>query len=134
MARTDTFRCSVITPERAVLECEASFVAFPAHDGEMGVLSDRAPLMCKMGIGVLRVEAADQTHLLYVDGGFAQVLDNELTILTEQARKAGEIDPKVADQAMIEARALKTPDLASVEARSLAIKRASVQLRLAKPG
>lgn len=132
MAKTDTFQCSVITPERAVLECDANFVAFPAHDGEMGVLRNRAPLVCKMGIGILRVESADQKHLLYVDGGFAQVFGNELTLLTEQARKAGEIDAQAANQAMIEARAMKTPDIDSVDARSSAIKRAQVQLKLAK--
>ena len=46
---TNTFHCSVITPERAVLETEATFVAFPAWDGEVGILHDRAPLLFKMG-------------------------------------------------------------------------------------
>ena len=132
MAKTDTFHCSVITPERAVLECEATFAAFPAHDGEMGVLRDRAPLLCKMGVGILRVESADGQHLLYVDGGFAQVVGNELTLLTEQAKKTDEIDAETAKQAMIDARSMKTPAIESVEARSSAIKRASVQLELAK--
>lgn len=43
----DTFHCSVVTPERAVLECEASFAAFPAHDGEIGIMPQRAPLLCR---------------------------------------------------------------------------------------
>src|SRR3972149_6587008 len=87
MAKTATFHCSVITPERAVLECESRFVAFPAHDGEMGVLRDRAPLVCKLGSGALRVQTSDTAHVLFVEGGFAQVLNNRVTILTEQARR-----------------------------------------------
>ena len=131
-AATDTFQCSVITPEKAVLECEASFVAFPAHDGEMGMLNHRAPLICKMGIGVLRVEAPGEKHVLFVDGGFAQVTGNRLAILTEQARTTGDLDANAAGQSVVGARAMKITDEASFDARCNAIRRAEVQLKLAK--
>lgn len=127
-----TFHCSVITPEQAVLECDASFVAFPAHDGEIGILSKRAPLLCRMGIGPLRVEGDDQNHLLFVDGGFAQVVEDKLTILTEQARRIDELDRESAEQAMVEARKMPIPDEAGFDARQKAVQRAQVQLRLAK--
>ena len=126
----ETIRCSVITPERAVLECDAEFVAFPAHDGEMGVLCRRAPLICKMGIGILRIEAPNDRHVLFVDGGFAQVVENQLTFLTEQARLAGDLDAETAQGALIEARAMKITDDRSFEARSKAIRRAEIQLKL----
>ena len=73
------------------MDCEASFVVFPAHDGEMGILKGRAPLVCKLGIGALRVEASDGEKTLYVDGGFAQMLGNDLTILTAAARTAQQL-------------------------------------------
>ena len=146
----DSFLCSVITPERKVLECDATFVAFPAHDGEMGVLRKRAPLVCKLGIGPLRIETTDpsrdpnpsrdregagstKAHVFFIDEGFAQVLDNRLTILTEQARKPEDLDADVAEQALLEARAMKITDDASFTARTNAIQRAQVQLKLAKP-
>jgi len=133
MAKTDTFSCSVITPERKVLDCEATFVAFPAHDGEMGVLRQRAPLVCKLGIGPLRIETPGEKYLFFIDEGFAQVVDNRLTILTEQARAATDIDSAAAQSAMVEARAMKiTSEAASIE-RGKAIHRAQVQLKLAKP-
>ena len=143
MARTDTFECSVITPEEKVLECEATFVAFPAHDGEMGVLRKRAPLVCKLGIGTLRIEtpapnsdlkgaAGSQKQVLFVDGGFAQVFGNRLTILTQQARRIDDLDAKSAEAAMVEARAIKITDQASHTKRTNAIQRAQVQLKLAK--
>lgn len=126
-----TFDCSVITPERIVLQCKAKFVAFPAHDGELGVLRNRAPLVCKMGIGVLRVEADNASHQYFVDGGFAQVVDNKLSILTAQARAPKDVDSAAANKAMVEARAMDITDDASFEARQNAVKRAQVQLKLA---
>jgi len=132
MAKTSTFQCSVITPERPVLECEASFVSFPAHDGEVGALVDRGPLVCKLGIGTLRVESPDGKHTLFVDGGFAQVADNHLTILTEQAKKKDEIDVETVNKAMEDARSLATATVEAVEAKSDAIKRAQVQLKISK--
>ena len=128
----NTFHCSVITPERAVLECDAKFVAFPAHDGELGVLAGRAPLLCRMGIGTLRVEADGENHTLFVAGGFAQVVGNKLTLLTGQAMTIDEIDGDSAKQAMVEARAMSIPDDDAYTARQEAMKRAQVQLRLAK--
>ena len=128
-----SFQCTVITPERKVLECDATFVAFPAHDGEMGVLTRRAPLVCKLGIGALRVETADEKHLMFIDGGFAQVVHNRLTILTEQARTPEDLDAATAEQALVEARAMKISDEASFTARDNAIQRAKVQIKLARP-
>ena len=130
MARTDTFHCSVITPERAVLETDATFVAFPAHDGEVGILAHRAPLLYKMGIGELRVEAPEGNRRLFVDGGFAQMVDNRLTILTEQARAVEEIDREAARRALEEARSMPTVTETEFAARQRALKRAETQLRL----
>ncbi len=127
-----TFQCTVITPEQKVLECDAEFVAFPAHDGEMGVLTRRSPLVCKLGIGTMRVDTPQDEHLFFVDKGFAQVSDNHLTILTEQARKPDEVDANAAQGALVEARAMKITDDESYTARSNAIQRAQVQLKLAK--
>ena len=130
MVKTDTFHCSVITPERAILECEALFVAFPAHDGEVGILPNRAPLVCKLGIGVLRVQTGDTTHVFFVDGGFAQMLNNRLTILTEQARRVEELNAAVVQRSLADALAMGIPDDAAYVARTSAVERARVQRRL----
>jgi len=132
MVRENTFRCTVVTPERPVLDVAANFVALPAHDGEIGILHNRAPLLAKLGIGVLRVETGGEKHLLYVDGGFAQIVHNRLTILTEQAKKAEEIDAKAANQKLVEAKAMPAHTPEAVEQRSREIKRANIQLQLAK--
>jgi F-type H+-transporting ATPase subunit epsilon len=133
MAKGDTFHCSVITPERAVLEADATFVAFPAHDGEVGILPGRAPLLFKLGIGVLRVESPSVEggeESLFIDGGFAQMVEDRLTILTEQAKRPTEIDRAAAEKALAAAHDLPAESDAEFAARQRALERARVQLRL----
>jgi len=130
MAKGETFSCSVITPERKLLEVNATFVALPAHDGEMGVLVNRAPLVCKLGIGVLRIETPAGKHVLYIDDGFAQVVDNRVTILTEEARPASEINTKEAEEALAAARTAGFMDETTYLARDRAVRRAKTQLKL----
>lgn len=129
MAR-NTFHCSVITPERAVLETEATFVAFPAHDGEVGILPNRAPLLYRMGIGELRVESPEGNRVLFVAGGFAQMVENRLTLLTEQARRIDEIDAAAVERALAEARAMPMVSEAEFAARQKALRSAEVQKHL----
>ena len=128
----DTFHCSVITPERAVLETEATFVAFPAHDGEVGILPGRAPLLFKMGIGELRVESPEGNHDFFVDGGFAQMVENRLTLLTEQAKAVEEIDKAAAERSLAEARNMPMVSDAEFTARQRAVRRAETQIHLAE--
>lgn len=131
MAKNDTFHCSVITPERAVLETEATFVAFPAHDGEVGILPGRAPLLYKMGIGELRVESPAGNHRYFVDGGFAQMVENRLTLLTEVAKAVDEIDRAEAQRALAAAREMPMVSDTEFAARQRAVRSAETQLRLA---
>lgn len=135
MAKTTTgFQCSVITPEAAVLETEATAASFPAHDGEFGILRNRAPLVCKLGIGALRVETPEGTRRLYIDGGFAEVHENRLTILTNNALAPDAIDADAARQALAEAKAMRITDAVSLARRQDAIARAKAQIRLARGG
>lgn len=129
----ETFQCSVVTPEREILpECEATFAAFPAHDGEIGIMPQRSALLCRLGIGILRVETSGETQRFFIDGGFAQMVDNRLTLLTEQAAGTEEIDLESAKAALSEARAMSTEgDRAELyDARQAAIRRAQARLKL----
>ncbi|HMF14104.1 MAG TPA: ATP synthase F1 subunit epsilon [Gemmataceae bacterium] len=93
-------RCVVVTPERALLDAEVEFVAIPMYDGELGVLPGRAPLIGRLGPGELRTRHGQETRRFFVDGGFAQVHDNVITVLTPRALKAEEIDPAAAEHAL----------------------------------
>ena len=130
MANTQTFHCSIVTPERVVLECDAHSAVFTAHDGEMGFLLDRAPHLAKLGIGAVRVDTPSEQHTLFIDGGFVQVVANRLTILTEQAAKPEDIDVAAAKTALTEAQAIVSTDDTSYIARDNAIQRAKAQINL----
>jgi F-type H+-transporting ATPase subunit epsilon len=126
-----TFHCTVITPERPVLEREATFVAFPAFDGEMGVLPHRAPILAKLGAGELRVESPEGNADFFINGGFAQMVDDKLTLLTEEAKPKAELDRSKAAQELAAALALPARDEPQALARERAVTRARALVRVA---
>jgi len=86
MAKRSDIQCSVLTPETQVLDAAATAVVFPAHDGLIGILKNRAPLICELGTGELRIDTVGgKQERIHIEGGFASVRDNEVTILTEKA-------------------------------------------------
>jgi F-type H+-transporting ATPase subunit epsilon len=128
-----TFQLSVVTPEREVLALEVSFVALPAFDGEMGVLPGRAALLAQLGAGLLRVETADGSNReLFVSGGFAQMTDNQLTLLTEEAREPETLDAEDAARSLAEAAGMPTPDEPAFEKKRRALERARALRRAAR--
>lgn len=123
-------QCVVVTPERAVLEESADFVALPMYDGELGVLPGRAPLIGRLGYGELRTRTGQQTKRFFVDGGFAQVRKDVVTVLTPRAMRAEDINPAAAQQALEQAhKPGKTPE--EQDAQLKAQDRARAQLRVA---
>ena len=128
-----SLQCVVVTPERAVLDESVDFVAMPMYDGELGVLPGRAPLIGRLGFGELRTIKAGRTERYYIDGGFAQVRDNVVTILTAKAIKAEEINAQAAEQALASVQgSAATPE--GREARLKDQQRARAQLRMARRG
>ena len=81
-------RVAVISPERTVFEGEADMVVAPAWDGEVGVLRGHAPMLALLGEGELRVRTPAGEQRFRVRGGFLQVADDVVTVLSEQADAA----------------------------------------------
>lgn len=80
------FRAAVVTPESMIIETEVTSVKFPAHDGLVGILIHRAPLLTKLGSGKLTLVTTNEGEKAYqIRGGYAQMKDNVLTILTDDA-------------------------------------------------
>src|SRR5262249_44673942 len=102
----------VVTPERAVMDQPADFVALPMFDGELGILPGRAPLIGRLGIGEMRVKRGDRVTRLFVDGGFAQIRGDIVSVLTPHAQTAEEIKPDAVREALEAATATKasTPE------------------------
>jgi F-type H+-transporting ATPase subunit epsilon len=81
-------RVSVISPESVLYEGEASMVVAPAYDGEVGILENHAPMMTLLGKGELRLSGSGGDQRFTVEGGFLQVVENHVRIVTEKARAA----------------------------------------------
>ncbi len=124
-------RCVVVTPERAVLDEPADFVAVPMFDGELGVLPGRAPLIGRLGAGELRLVRGPDTSRYFVEGGFVQVRADTVTVLTQRAVRAEEINTRAVEEALHGAAAPAAGDEA-VEARLLAQERARAQIRVSR--
>ena len=79
-------RVSVISPERVLFEGEVDALVAPAFDGEVGILRGHAPMMTLLGRGELRLEGtAESTRRFSVEGGFMQVVDDQVRVVTEKA-------------------------------------------------
>ena len=124
-------QCVLVTPEQAVLDEPVDFVALPMYDGELGVLPGRAPLIGRLGPGELRIRRGEQIHRYYVDGGFAQVRANVVTVLTHRAVPAGEINVPAVEQALSEAQKPAQKGESS-EGKLKAQDKARAQIRVAR--
>lgn len=80
-----TFQLDIVSPEGVLWSGEATFVVARTTDGEIGILADHEPLMGALTTGVVSVEGPDGRTTLAVHGGFVQVVDNKVTLLTDRA-------------------------------------------------
>lgn len=79
---------TLMSPERTLFEGEADLVVAPAWDGEVGILRGHAPMMVLLGSGELRVRRGDVEQRFTVSGGFLQVVEDVVTVLSEHAEAA----------------------------------------------
>jgi len=127
------FNCTVVTPEQKLFEGTIVQAIVPGHDGLVGILTDRAPLLLKLGVGPLRLDAADgRKDFYFVDGGVAQMKDNRLTILTGEATPAGEIDFESARAELERASSMAMATEEAFERRQHEMERARTKQALAQ--
>jgi F-type H+-transporting ATPase subunit epsilon len=125
----EALTCTVVTPEQTALETKADFVALPLFDGEIGIAANHSPLIGRLGYGEMRIKSGGQTQVFYIDGGFVQVADNVVAVLTNRAVPARTLDAAAAEnqlRAAIE-RPANTPELQEIRARQVAQARAQIR-------
>ncbi len=81
-------RVTVISPEASVFDGEADAVVVPAHDGELGILDNHAPMMTTLGSGTLVLRTGGSERRFRVQGGFLQVVRNRVRVLAESIQGA----------------------------------------------
>lgn len=123
-------QCVVVTPERTLFDELVDFVALPLYDGELGVLPGRTPLIGRLGYGVLRTKSGGSTRRYFVDGGFVQIRDDVVTVLTNRATPAELVDAANAVKELVNAQALKATTDFELDEKAKAIARARAQVRV----
>jgi len=127
-APAGSMRCIVVTPEATLVDDTADFVALPLFDGEIGIAPSHSPLIGRLGFGELRIESGDNERRLYVDGGFVEVVKDVISVLTNRAVEAKDLDIAAAE-AQLEA-AIKLPgntdELQAIRERAITQARAQI--------
>ncbi|MGQ0628857.1 MAG: FoF1 ATP synthase subunit delta/epsilon [Phycisphaerales bacterium] len=133
-----TFQFRLITPQGKLIDSPATYASLPAHDGLMGVLPNRAPMVVKLGLGELKVDVADEkqgaggSRAFLVEDGFAQMAGNKLTILAARAAGVETLTESGAAQELAAAEAKRPEGRAEAERVNKDRERARVKLRLAR--
>lgn len=97
----DTFHIEIATPERLLARETAIRAQIPARDGYIGVLPDHAALLSELGIGALTYTTPDDHRFsIAVCGGFLEINNNVVRVLTDIAERGHEIDVTRAEQAL----------------------------------
>jgi F-type H+-transporting ATPase subunit epsilon len=126
----------VVTPERQVLGVEVDEVSAPGADGYFGVLPGHLPFITTLGVGELGYRIGNQWEYLAITWGYAEVLPNKVSILTQTAEMAEEVDIERAERAKRRAEerlrewSTTTADI-DFERASTALQRAALRLQVA---
>ena len=128
MAGSLTLR--VITPERIALDQSVSSVRIPGVDGSIGILPRHAPMVAALDVGLMRYRTDGREEVMFVSGGFAEVRDNTVRIVSEAGEKPHEIDEARAREAEARARERLSQERAQ-EGEPIDLLRAEVALKRA---
>ena len=117
----------VITPDRVVWDATADELILPSSTGQLGILSDHAPLLTALDIGVMRLKTDGNWMSIVLMEGFAEVDNNKVTILCNGAEEGSSIDRSAAESELEEVTLL----VDQAESKKEKIE-ATIQLRKAK--
>lgn len=124
----------IVTPEARVYSDTVETVVIPTTEGEIGILPGHIPLLTQVGAGELRVLRAGKTELLAVGNGFAEIISDKVSILTESAITEDKIDEGVVEKALQRAeealRGKDSMDAAEIERLESIVRCSVVQLDL----
>ncbi len=122
-------RVVVVTPETTLLDDAADFVALPLFDGEIGIAPLHSPMIGRLGFGEMRIVRNEVERRIYVDGGFVQVADNVVSVLTNRSVDVKDLNAAAAEEQLKTAMKQKadTDELLAIRDRAVAQSRAQLQ-------
>ena len=136
-ARPAGVRCIIVTPEATVLDTRGRFVSLPLFDGQRGVGRGHAPFIGRLGVGEVRItgeqgSGAEQVRCSFVEGGFVEVGQDTVTIITQRAIAATTLDAKAARANLETLRTKKATGDDAIAARLQAEEAARAMVRVAE--
>ncbi len=97
-----SFKCTLATPEGLLFDNTVNSAIIPAHDGQVGILTGHAPLLLKLGAGLLTIEGPGTKSTFFISGGVAQMKDDVLTVLSDEALAPEKLDVEAARKDLAE--------------------------------
>ncbi len=120
--KSSRLTCRVLSPDGVICSVEATHVSLPGADGRLGVLESRAPVISMLIPGLLMIDQPQAPTLgFWIDGGLAQVADNEVTIMAERCESMDTIQPEQVWSELDSAKAMPSQTAAQSETRQDAI-------------
>lgn len=89
-------RLEIVTPERKVFDEEIDSVTVPSVSGEVGILTNHAPMISALRSGILTYAKGGTSGKILISGGFVEVSNNKVSVLANMAETAEEIDAETA--------------------------------------
>ena len=127
-------KLEIVTPERKVFDETVDSVTVPTATGEVGILPNHAPLISALKSGILSFSNKGASEKMVVSGGFVEVSSNKVSVLTDVAERAGEIDVEAARLELGEAQKVLSGNFGGTEeefeAETERLERAQARLAL----
>lgn len=130
MSMDNKVHCVVVTPEKTELDTACDSMIVPMFDGELGIQAGRAPMVGRLGFGIMKIKTNSSVDEWFVDGGFLQVTREGVFVLTDALIKPDKLDGKQAQAELDKAMAMvsNSPESAAFKERALSQARAKVRL------
>ena len=125
-------KCIVVTPEETTVEAVVESVVVPLFDGEMGILPNHGAMIGRLGSGELRLRNGDQVDRFFLEGGFIQIADNTVSVLTGRAVPVEQLDADEAESQLETALAEPAVGSEQMEARDQLVQQLRAQQRVAR--
>jgi F-type H+-transporting ATPase subunit epsilon len=124
------FALRVVSVEQSLFEGEADFLVANGADGELGILPHHAPLLTTLRPGPLSIRREGEEQILFVGGGFLEVLPDRVTVLADVAERAEDIDEARAEEARRHAQERLAGELPPAEQAEMEVILAIAEARL----
>tara|TARA_B100000900_G_scaffold150702_1_gene128030 strand:- start:116 stop:526 length:411 start_codon:yes stop_codon:yes gene_type:complete len=93
----------IVSAEKEIFSGKATMLFAPAIEGEIGVAPGHTPMVSLLGPGEIRVQTGDEENSFYVSGGLIEIQPTVVTVLSDTAMRAEDLDEEAASQAKLQA-------------------------------